>query len=84
MQQAYPPKNLLCSNPGNMHNPFGQEEYVGPNSSVFNNPLYSQQPRPEGSLMIPPGARYDPVDPFDNPLMEKRQEPNNDFVMGFD
>ena len=34
--------------------------------------------------MIPPGARYDPVDPFDDPLREKKEQPNSDFVMGFD
>ena len=78
LQPEYPPKNLI--NSGNMQNPFGQEEYVGPNSSLFSKPEYQQ---PQGSLMIPPGARYDPVDPFDNPLMERRDEPN-DFVMGFD
>ena len=83
VQPVYPPKNVIHPNPGNFQNPFGQEEYVGPNSNVFNNPYYSQQPKPEGSLMIPPGARYDPVDPFDNPLLEKKDEPN-DFVMGFD
>lgn len=84
VQPVYPPKNVINPNPGNIQNPFGQEQYVGPNSNVFNNPYYTQQPKPTGSLMIPPGARYDPVDPFDNPLLEKKYEPNNDFVMGFD
>lgn len=50
-----------------MQNPFGQEEYVGPNSSLFTQP-YAQQPQNANPLMIPPGARYDPVDPFDNPF----------------
>jgi hypothetical protein len=32
--------------------------------------------------MIPPGARYDPIDPFDDPLRVQNNNPN-DFV-GFD
>lgn len=62
----YPPKNLI--NTGNTQNPFGQEEYVGPNSNIFTNPNY-QNMKPHPELMVPPGARYDPVDPFDNPLL---------------
>ena len=34
--------------------------------------------------MVPPGARYDPVDPFDGPHIDRRQgDPPHDF-MGFD
>ena len=69
VQPTYPPKNII--NSGQIQNPFGQEEYVGPNSNLFKNQNH-QQPRPGGSLMIPPGARYDPVDPFDSPLIENR------------
>jgi hypothetical protein len=62
---GYPPKNLI-NPPSYVNNPFGQEEYVGPNSMIFANPYQNQPPFP-GSVKIPPGARYDPVDPFDNP-----------------
>lgn len=80
---GYPPKNLVNS-PNYTNNPFGQEEYVGPNSQIFTNPYQNQQPYP-GSLRIPPGARYDKVDPFDNPYQDNRNNPNNpqDFF-GFD
>lgn len=77
-----PPKNILS--PTNAQNPFAQEEYVGPNSKLFSQPYYNQQgPQGNSPLMIPPGARYDPVDPFDNPMMERNDQPG-DFVMGFD
>lgn len=67
-----------------MQNPFGQEEYVGPNSSIFTNPYVNQPPEYINPLILPPGARYDPVDPFDNPMHDKRlNNPNEDF-MGFD
>jgi len=29
-------------NPHQTTNPFGQEEYVGPNSQIFNNPYFQQ------------------------------------------
>jgi len=66
---SYPPRNLI--NPGNdFQNPFGQEEYVGPNSQVFQNIYEQGRPYPN-SMRLPPGARYDPIDPFDNPLSQK-------------
>jgi hypothetical protein len=71
----YPPRSVI--NPSSVDNPFGSEEYVGPNSSLFSNPHNVNQPIP-GSLRIPPGARYDPVDPFDYP-----QEQPEEFI-GFD
>jgi hypothetical protein len=78
-----PPKDLV-NPPSSINNPFGQEEYVGPNSLIFsqpNNPYQNVQPFP-GSLQIPPGARYDPVDPFDDPRKGHPQGPQDFF--GFD
>lgn len=67
-----------------MTNPFGQDEYVGPNSQIFSNPYYTQT-RVPSNMMIPPGARYDPVDPFDDPLRAQNNQinPSEDFI-GFD
>ena len=80
--QMLPPfKNILS--PTNVHQPYAQEEYVGPNSKIFTQPYQQQGPQGYSPLMIPPGARYDPVDPFDNPMMERDEQPG-DFVMGFD
>lgn len=80
---VYPPKNLI-NPPQSISNPFGQEEYVGPNSLIFNgptNPYENIQPYP-GSLRIPPGSRYDPIDPFDNPNRVNPQGPEEFY--GFD
>ena len=54
--------------------PFGKEEYIGPNSSIFGN---GRQPGLQGNN---PLGRYDPVDPFD---YQGRVEPPDDF-QGFD
>ena len=66
--------------PESFQSPFGKEEYVGPNSSLFTNPY--GQPQSIPSLRVPPGSRYDPIDPFDNPLMERPTNPTEFF--GFD
>lgn len=78
--QSNLPKTLV-NPPDFVHNPFGQEEYVGPNSQIFVNPNQSPNFNP-GSLRIPPGARYERVDPFDNPLIEQPTGPQDFF--GFD
>ena len=75
---------MVHPNPGSMQNPFGQEEYVGPNSNIFNNPYYTQQPKPQGSLMIPPGARYDQLILLMILLKRKMSNLTMTFVMGFD
>ena len=45
--------------------PFNREEYIGPNSGIFANNQGNQGPRmPTGRNRPPPGARWDPIDPF--------------------
>lgn len=56
------------------NNPFGKEEYVGPNSSIFGN---GKNPGFEGP---DPMQRYDPVDPFDY----KGRIDSPDEFQGFD
>ena len=82
VQGTFPPRNMVNSSQAT--NPFGQDEYVGPNSQIFSNPYYNQT-RVPSNMMIPPGARYDPVDPFDDPLRAQNNEinPSEDFI-GFD
>ena len=61
---------------------FGAGELVGPSHPIFHGGDKPVFPSSEHPLGVPPGARYDPVDPTDlnNPQLIK---PNTDFK-GFD
>ncbi|CAM5999073.1 unnamed protein product [Sphagnum balticum] len=73
-----PVRNIREPNP--YGNPFGGEEYVGPNSQLFRP---GNQQQPPSSLRIPPGARYDPVDPFDT-AENNRAENGRADLFGYD
>ncbi len=46
--------------------PYSGEEYVGPNSGLFGGRGNGPPNMPGPSMRRPPGAQYDPVDPFGN------------------
>lgn len=51
--------------PGNPYNsPFGRQDYVGPNSDIFQG-RGGNRPNLQGGRR-PPGSRFDPLDPFGN------------------
>lgn len=67
------PQNILPPRPN--VNLFANEQYVGPESALFRQPQGNTSLSNPNSMRIPPGARYDMVDPFDNQFENPVQHP---------
>lgn len=73
------PLNIPTTNPYN--SPFGNEEYVGPNSNIFQGGGNRQPNFNIGGMRRPPGSRFDPIDPFGNNNLD--DDPDSRDFMGF-
>ena len=67
---------LVPNNPYN--SPFGQGQYVGPDSNIFQGGGGFRPMNMQGNRK-PPGARFDPVDPFGNSSFDDDDQNNRDF-----